>query len=218
MRRFVILPDRPGASADQFETFHALAALAFEPPTLGKGMSMPFTPVFDAVKAHFSTSPSITRTVAMTQAATQAESWWKGEIIQLLGQLQTGGVVSSWDREVPTGKGREKVDFRIDVPGVDGLVEVKTALCAVQKGTPWRLPMYVMAPKSGYILTDLLKLNGLKAARRYLLVFAYAAPSVNEWQTVVAEAGRKAPGLSVRLARLDTTKGAELSIGWLEVQ
>jgi len=178
---------------------------------------MPFTPVWDAVSSHFFTPAALSRVVAMTQAATQVESWWKQELIGVLGQLKASGAVTAWDREVRTGQRKEKVDFSVEVPSAGGLVEVKTALCAVQKGTTWRLPMYVMAAKSGYILTDVLKLGALQAGRRYEVVFAYAAPPVGDWQVVLADLRKKAPSLTVSLARLDSSRAGELSIGWLEV-
>jgi len=72
----------------------------------------------------------------MSEAEVQVESWFKVELICLLGELKKNGAVRSWDRECPTGKGQEKMDFKIDLANTTGAVEVKTAL-GLQKGKIW---------------------------------------------------------------------------------
>jgi hypothetical protein len=153
----------------------------------------------------------------MSQAETQVESWWKQELIGLFSQLKSSGVVQSWDREFATGMGRRKVDFRIDLPTTSAALEVKTALCGYQKGTLWKLPGYVMAANSGYILSDILKLATIQVPNRFLVIFAYAAPPKSDWDAVLAAVGKKAPQLSINLPRVDNSAGRELSIGWLQV-
>lgn len=178
---------------------------------------MPFSRIWDAVTAHFFSPASLSRVVAMSQAETQVESWWKQELIGLLSQLKNNGMVLSWEREYPTGEGRRKVDFKIDLANASAVVEVKTALCGRQKGRMWKLPAYVMAPNSGYILSDILKLAATQAPNRFLVVFAYAAPPRSDWEAVLSTVRRKASDVAVSLPRVDDSPAGELSIGWLQV-
>ena len=153
----------------------------------------------------------------MSQAETQVESWWKQELIGLLNQLKNNGLVLSWEREYPTGEGRRKVDFKIDLANTSTVLEVKTALCGLQKGTMWKLPAYVMAANSGHILSDILKLATIQAPNRLLVVFAYTAPPRSDWEALLSVVHRKASDVVVNLVRVDDSPARELSIGWLQV-
>jgi hypothetical protein len=178
---------------------------------------MPFSRIWDAVTAHFFDSGRLNQVIAMSQAETQVESWWKQEFIGLFNQLKANRTILSWEREYLTGEGRKKVDFKIDLGNTSALLEVKTALCGLQKGTRWKLPNYVMAVNSGYILTDVLKLAATQSPNRQLVVFAYTAPPESDWQTVLSDIRRKAPNIAISLPRVDTSPAGELSIGWLQV-
>ncbi len=185
---------------------------------------MPLSPIWNAVTAHFFTSTSLSRVVGMSRVEKQREGWFTGELIYLLNKLEQDGVVGPWECECPTGIGRCKVDFKINVANTTAAVEVKTALCGFQKGTRWKLPDYVQGKKNGFILSDILKLTNLATApkpSRYLLVFAHPAPPTEDWQTMLSsvqgKASREAPGVLVNLLRVDDSPGRELSIGWLQV-
>lgn len=178
---------------------------------------MLFNPLMSAVKDHFFTSAALGRAVAMTQAESQPEGWWKAELFMVFRDLQARKHIKAWSREVPTGRGRERVDFMVELASANALVEVKTALCGMQKNEAWTLPMYVQGPKNGFLLTDILKLGELAAPKRYLLVFAFAAAPSTDWQKTLTEIRKKAPTLAVDLVRLDSAVGNALSIGWFEV-
>lgn len=174
---------------------------------------MPFTPVWNAVRAHFFTADALLRASAMTQAASQAEGWWKTELFIVFEQMRSQGLLTAWDREVRPGAGMTKVDFKVEPPGTLGYVEVKTVLCATQKGQTWNL-----WNQCGFLLVDVLKLGPLQVPYRYLLVFAFAAPPAADWNRAITHLGTKAPGFSVSLARLDPSPNQVLTIAWLEVR
>ncbi len=112
---------------------------------------MPFSPVWDAVAAYFFTLASLSRVAAMIKAETQVEGWWKMEFIVLLTQLRNDRIIRAWRHESPTGTGRRKADFTIDLASTSTAIELKTALCGLQKGSLWKLPAYVVkwTPKTG---------------------------------------------------------------------
>ncbi|MFB3894979.1 MAG: hypothetical protein ACE14V_01625 [bacterium] len=179
------------------------------------------TNILDEFKAHFSTKESLARVNVMIQVATQTEGWWKTEIIYLLELLRQNNMLKSFEREWSTGKGREKLDFFIDLGKESVVIEIKTAFCDLQKGTMWKLPSYVMGPKDGYILTDILKLSELKAlqnvTRYFHLIFAYPSPLKNDWNILLQAISNKSQIQSLKLARLDNSEDGKLSIGWIEV-
>jgi len=43
---------------------------------------MPFSPVWDAIAAHFFSSASLSRVIALRRAEVQAEGWFKGPIAE----------------------------------------------------------------------------------------------------------------------------------------
>ena len=176
---------------------------------------LPFSPIWDAVAAHFFSPAALNRVVAMSQAGVQVEGWWKTELILLLSHLEKQGTVKWWNRECRTNNGQQ--DFQIAVAGATAAIELKTALCGRQKANTYNLIWYARDPKR-YFPSDIRKLTAVEASHRYLLVFAYAASSSSEWQETLRELNRHANGASVNLARLDNSPGGELSIGWLEVK
>lgn len=50
----------------------------------------------------------------------QLEGWLKGEFIHFLDQHKSMAKIVSFDREEPAGKGRKKVDFRLEFLGEIG--------------------------------------------------------------------------------------------------
>ena len=182
---------------------------------------MSLSELWDEVVAHFSTSSSLSRVQVMTKAASQTEGWWKSEMMFLLERLQEGGVIESWDSEVSIGIGRRKVDLEVRLRAKTAIVELKTAFCGVQKGTLWKLSSYVMGPRSGFILTDILKLAAVKETHnvtlRYLLIFAYPAPPQGDWQVLIQAVSRMSPEASVSLVHMYEDVAVRLSIGWLKV-
>jgi hypothetical protein len=178
---------------------------------------VPFTPVWDAVAAHFFSQPSLEYVAKLTTEERQEEGWFKRELIKLFGELQRVGLINSWQPEVWMGPARRKIDFQVDLGGAIGAVEVKTALCGSQKGYVWKLPGYVQTVRNGFIMTDVDKLGGIDALHRVLVVFAHAAPPRVDWDKVLMDVRRKAPALSVDLPRVNDSPGGVLSIGWLRV-
>ena len=184
---------------------------------------MPFSPVWEAISAHFFTSASLGRVIALRRAEKQAEGWFKGELIWLFEQLKQSGKVASWKPECEIGN-VPQVDFAIDLTSTTAAVEVKTALCGLlyaqpqpvfKKGSRWNLPDYVTG---GFILPDILGLASIQIPpHRYLMVFAYPAPASDDWDAMLAKVHEKAGGLSVEIARVDDSPQEELSIGWLKV-
>ncbi len=171
---------------------------------------MPLSPILDAVKDHFFAPACLSRVVAITQAEVQVEGWFKAELIWLFGELEKGGAVNlSWTRESPTGRGGEKVDFKVELANTVAVIEIKAALCGPQKGQKWKLRDYVCAE-------DISRLVGTQAASRYLLCFAYPAPTRGDWPAVVSKIATKLPGVDVNIVRCDDSPGGELCIGWLE--
>src|SRR6266699_3287581 len=93
---------------------------------------MPFSPIWDAMTAHFFTSASLSRIAAMNEAECQVEGWWKGEIIWLLGQLKKTGAVKAWDRECRSVNGRQ--DFEIELANTIAGIEVKNGTLRIPEG------------------------------------------------------------------------------------
>ncbi|HEY7329842.1 MAG TPA: hypothetical protein VH592_19565 [Gemmataceae bacterium] len=178
---------------------------------------MPFTPIWDAIAAHFFSPTSLSRVVVASQAEIEAEGWWKLELMWLLSQLTTTGTVQSWDRECLNGAGRQKVDFKIGLANTSALIEVKTVLCGPQKGQKWRLK----ANRKGGLHLDILKLAATQAPHRFLVVFAYAAPPRKDWDGLLSDVREKVrkkdSNVAVDLPRVDNSPAEELSIGWLQV-
>lgn len=171
---------------------------------------MPLSPIWDAVKGHFFDPAILERVVAMSRAEVQVEGWFKGELIWLFTKLEKHGSVKSWDRESPTGIGRGKVDFRVELVNTASIIEIKAAFCGRQRGQVWKLKQYVVVP-------DIKRLVPIHADNRYIVFFAYPAPDRVEWCAVVDQINAKVPGIYVNIARCDQSPEGELSIGWLHV-
>ena len=148
--------------------------------------------------------------------AVQAEAWFKVELISLLYQLQRAGTIASFDRECLTGNGRKKMDFKIEFANLIGAIEVKTALCAQQKKFNYDLMWYAKdTRRDSSFLSDIFKLTsiaGFNPVTPHLLVFAYRAPSIVEWNNTLTEIRSKAPALTISLARERSSSCASLSI------
>jgi hypothetical protein len=68
----------------------------------------------------------------------QVEDWFKGEFIYFLDNEKAMGRLLDFEREVPLGVGKKKVDFRVEIPanfGIQGAwIELKHWLIGYQKG------------------------------------------------------------------------------------
>jgi hypothetical protein len=184
---------------------------------------MIFSELCQSVTAHFATPESLARVRVMAKAGVQTEGWWKAELMLLLEVLRQRGKVIRWDREVPTGEGRQRLNFLIELRAEELALQIKTALCGPQKGENWRLPAYVGTGTDGWLLSDLLKVSAYKLAqpvmpRGLLAVFAYPAPPSDDWDELLYKLTEKAPQLAISIAHLDEVGQGDLTIGWLELE
>jgi hypothetical protein len=182
-----------------------------------------FSELCQSVTAHFAKPGALARVRVMAKAGVQTEGWWKAELMLLLEALRQRGKITGWDREVPTGEGRQRLDFLIQLRDEVLALEIKTALCGEQRDVDWRLPAYVGTGADGWILSDLRKVNAYKLAqpvmpRGLLAVFAYPAPPSEDWDTLIVKLMQKAPQLAISVAHRDEIGQGDLSIGWLELE
>jgi len=119
----------------------------------------------------------------------QLEGWLKGELMHFLDQQKSMTNIVDFDREEPAGKGRKKVDFRLEFPGEAGTrytwLEIKHWLIGYQKGCKYDALFYFSDPSSVGIAPDIKKLATIQDDHKYLLVLATANPGEIEWLTGV---------------------------------
>ena len=164
---------------------------------------MPISDLWDKVVDHFSTPASLARIEIMTQSASQVEGWFKAEMMLLLKCLREDGILDSWNREVLTGRGREKMDFDVRFGTERAVIEMKAVFCGEQKGTLYRLSSY--GTLGGDIHRDVLKISGVrmtpKSRHYFLLVSAYPAQSRDEWELLIQKISARALGDLMTLLR-----------------
>lgn len=116
------------------------------------------------------------------------ESWFKGELLVLLGRLREGGHVSKVRREVKlsrrSGSAIAQVDFAIDMGSESHLCELK-APCISRACTSRDLRFYFGANKIG-VCEDFRKLDDVEARNKWLLAFVYPCPDQREWESTVS--------------------------------
>ena len=119
----------------------------------------------------------------------QLEGWLKGELIHFFDQQRLMTSIVSFNREEPAGKGRRKVDFRLELPGEKGMryawLEIKHWLIGYQKGCKYDALFYFSDPSSVGIAPDIKKLATIQNDHKYLLVLASANPGEIAWLTGV---------------------------------
>lgn len=132
----------------------------------------------------------------------QLEGWLKGELLCFLGQQKSRGNIVGFDREEPAGRGRRKVDFRLEFLGETGSqyvwLEIKHWLIGYQKGCKYDALFYFSDPSSVGIAPDIKKLGNTQDGDKYLLVLATANPGENEWLKGVESFNQKFAPLSLK--------------------
>ena len=180
---------------------------------MGRHMSDIHLPdLWDRVSAHFSTAAALSRVEVMAQMGTQAEGWWKAEMMFLLECLCRDNSIQHWCPEASSGIGGQKVDLIADAV----VIELKTALCTRQKGVIWRLQDHV-----DWIAGDVAKLSELKMRwhdkkQFFVVVMAYPSPPARDWEILLEKIATKSTDV-VTLSRIDEIGNGLLSIGWLNV-
>ena len=132
----------------------------------------------------------------------QLEGWLKGEFIHFLDQHKSMAKIVGFDREERAGKGRKKVDFRLEFLGEMGTrhawLEIKHWLIGYQKGCKYDALFYFSDPSSVGIAPDIKKLANIQDDDKYLLVLATANPGENEWFKGVDKFNQKFAPLSLK--------------------
>lgn len=126
--------------------------------------------------------------VAFSQADSRVESWFKAELLVLLGRLKRQGHLDDFKREAriksPKDGKRKQIDFRLHIQGETHLCELK-ALCISQTaGTPRNLRFYFRDDNVG-IIKDFKKLDELADPNKWLLGFTYPSPEPREWAQAI---------------------------------
>lgn len=182
---------------------------------------MPLSQVWDSVREHFFREESLERVALMRRCDWRKEGWFQAELMWLLDQKR--GLVSNWQIEIeyPTGNGKKRVDFKIEVAGTSAAVEVKTAICGLStNGTTYKPRDY----GKGECACGVQQLSGMPSPR-YLLVFAWNSIKENEpaltndaWDEMLQAVRSKTsmPGISfVRVP--ERTPDGKLSIGIFQI-
>lgn len=125
----------------------------------------------------------------------QLEGWFKGEFIRFLDQYKSMTKIINFDREEPAGKGRRKVDFRLEFVSKTGTryawLEIKHWLIGYQKGCKYNTLFYFSDPSSVGITPDIKKLVNVQDGDKYMLILATANPGENEWLEGIDRFNRK---------------------------
>lgn len=114
----------------------------------------------------------------------QIEGWFKGEFLSFLdGQKNQENKISDFDREVPIGIGRRKVDFKVK-PTTETLcwIELKHWLIGKQRDIEYNAKFYFGDPTSVGIVRDADKLSQLSNGDKFILIFATKNPGEKDWQ------------------------------------
>lgn len=125
----------------------------------------------------------------------QLEGWLKGELLYFLHREKDAGRISHFDREVPMGMGRKRVDFKVGMAansgGLEAWIELKHWLIGDQKGIPYNAQFYFGDPSSVGIKSDAEKLNAIADGSKFLLVLTTANCGISDWLAGVDKFNRK---------------------------
>ncbi|MBA7501445.1 hypothetical protein ES706_00015 [subsurface metagenome] len=125
----------------------------------------------------------------------QVEGWLKGELLCFLDNEKATGRLAEFDREVPLGMGRKKVDFRVKMSTSSGAleawIELKHWLIGYQKGSRYNAQFYFGDSGIVGIMPDVEKLSEISSGSKFILILITANPGIDDWTTGVDKFNRK---------------------------
>jgi hypothetical protein len=114
---------------------------------------------------------------------TRVESWFKAELLVLFERLKSERSIDSFEREtnLRTAEGRQQIDFRVKIEGVEHLCELKAMCISQALETPRNLRFYFRDDPVG-LIKDFKKLDKVADENKWVLAFIYPKPSESGWQ------------------------------------
>lgn len=120
----------------------------------------------------------------------QVESWFKGEFLLALDEMQRERAISGFDREVRSAG--KRIDFRVELAGACHWLELKHWLIGFQKGTKYAAQFCFGDPSAVGISRDVAALLACPPAdKRWLMIFATGRPSPVDWREGVKRHNEK---------------------------
>lgn len=149
--------------------------------------------VFGLIDRHFLDVDRLRRVAAFSDVGRQVEGWFKGEIIYLLADARSRGLIDDFKSEAAlsdqggSGWGKKRVDFRIEHGGQTIYVEVKTLFHGRQGAAEIPIDIYLYRDDIG-IWPDLKKLGALPPGAAFSLLFVHPRPDAAAWTLALSRA------------------------------
>lgn len=125
----------------------------------------------------------------------QLEGWLKGELLCFLDNEKARKTIANFEREVRVGRGKQKVDFYLEIPTgaavLNVWIELKHWLIGYQKGNRYNAVFYFGDASSVGIKPDVEKLVQFTQENKYLLILATANSGVYDWSSGIAKFNKK---------------------------
>lgn len=135
------------------------------------------------LRQHFVDSNDIF--LSLVRHGVQTEGWFKAEMLCFLDGEKVANRIASFDREVPFGVGKRKLDLKLSYNTIKtaALIELKHWLIGPQRGTSWYARTYFLDPSPVGIKPDVERLTNITEDSKYLLVLATSNPGEDDWST-----------------------------------
>ena len=156
-----------------------------------------------------------------TDSGVQVEGWLKGEMLCFLTDEKNSGRLNDFDREVPCGIGRKRIDFMLQMgtAGRECMVwmELKHWLIGKQKGNTYDARFYFRDKSSVGIRPDAEKLSRMQGDLKVIMILATSNPGKDNWYGGLQDFNTKFSPLQLRSHTDPEDSGDDYFLGLLEL-